>query len=243
MLRKREALDTWLLTPLVIVCFIHSICHSQYLFMSQTLSSKSVFRLLRYSLVQEMCKMPTELPRTSWKPQKGENKKMQASLKVCMQTYSGTSTSIRIHADTEGTLNSTKYGDQDSGRPFPSSPFLLPCQKLLKLVTKVYSPIGPPPHPKADYKVPAIKVLKSSNQKPPCLTCLIWPIKYLILTQVSSLNLYTQPFSYRLCLSVLYPEAVLCPHSGTNTPVPSSLFPSPSPSPSWPYLYLLFPAL
>lgn len=46
---------------------------------------------------------------------------------------------------------------------------------FLKLATKVYSLIGPLPPPETDHQGIAIKVLKSSNQKPPLTTLIKKP--------------------------------------------------------------------
>ena len=67
--------------------------------------------------------------------------------------------------------------------------------------------------PEADYQGPAIKLLKSSQQKLPLaqLINMLIKMKYPILTWGFPLYLYKPPFSYVPSLSSLSPEAVLCP--------------------------------
>ena len=121
----------------------------------------------------------------------------------------------------------------------PDSLLLAKRITFQKLATKVYSLIWPLPPPEADHQGPAIKVLKSSKQKPPLSHLINMPSKteHLFLTRGFSVDLYRPPFSYVPRLSPVsnqrqsfvtsdkFPFLFPLPPS-----LPSPLLPSPFPS-------------
>lgn len=112
--------------------------------------------------------------------------------------------------------------------PNPST--LLKCYITLLLARKVHSLIRSLPPPEPNQLDPAIKVLKTRNQKPTLVTLLTSLIKTTDPNTVFPLSLYKLSFALRPHLPP-HPEAVLCP-SQANSPSHPPFFPCSSPSSS-----------
>lgn len=111
----------------------------------------------------------------------------------------------------------------------PFSPCPLPCQKnhwatFTELDTKSVSLLGL--HLRLTTKIQLHKYwYQGPAIKSPLADLISLPVKHLIPIQVFSFFLYKMPSSFGPCLSLLYPDAVLCPQR-TNIPA-SSLVPFP----------------